>query len=998
MINAAAVIERHCTVLMHYDKSTPPNEDEIREELESKEVEKKISGLKTLISLLLNGEVMPKLLMIVIRFCVPCDDHKVKKLLLVYWEVVEKVGPDGKLVPEMILVTDRLRNDLVHANEYIRGCTLRFLCKLKEAEILEPLVPTVKQNLEHRHAFVRRNAVLAIFAIYRSFEHLLPDGPELVERLLMAEQDPSTKRNAFLMLFQASQERAVAFLADNLDQVATYSDSLQLIVLELIRKVVRANPLEKSKYIRCILTLFNSPSPAVTYECASVLIALSSSTTAVKAAASSYTNLLASQSDNNIKLIVLERLQDLKKQHPKVVTELIMDILRALASANLDIRKKTLDITLDLVTPSTIGEVMQVLKKEIAKTTAEEGDKSADYRAMLITAIHKSATKFPDAVSTVVPILMGFLGDANQTSAVDVILFVREIVQTYPHLREAVMQKLLVALPSIQSSRVARVALWLVGEYSLEASEVAQAMQAVKACLGELPFAAADGSADGADGGSGDAPAPTPSAPAGGGRPVVLADGTYAAQSAIEDSHAQSGGSDADGSGGGGSGGGLKLRGLLLGGDFFLATVVATTLTKLALRTRLHAPPVASNLVAADVILLLTGLLRLGTTASGRPPSGAPGTQPQHMDADSKERIAVYLQVLSNPTPEMQQLCLVHCREAFATMLAERQATEAAEAPKEESRLEVNRQADDLITCRQLKGKGADASAIEFEEDDEASLSRATGAHATEDFSQRLKRVTQLTGLSDPVYAEAYVTVHSYDILLDLLVINQTSEPMYNLCLELATVGDLKLCERPQSYTLMPGENKHVKANIKVSSTETGIVFGTIVYDNTPTPTGGGGSGSGGSGGGAAAGADARNAVVLNDIHIDIMDYISPASCSDLAFRAMWAEFEWENKVAVNTDIADVNAFLEHVIRTTNMRCLTPPSALQGDAGFLAANLYAKSIFAEDALVNVSVEKRQGGKICGYIRIRSKTQGIALSLGDKITLKQKAALPASGKQ
>lgn len=132
MINSTAVIERHCTVLMHYDKSTPPNEDEIREELESKEMDKKVSGLKTLISLLLNGEVMPTLLMTVIRFCVPCDDHKVKKLLLVYWEVIEKVGPDGKLVPEMILVTDRLRNDLVHANEYVRGCTLRFLCKLKE--------------------------------------------------------------------------------------------------------------------------------------------------------------------------------------------------------------------------------------------------------------------------------------------------------------------------------------------------------------------------------------------------------------------------------------------------------------------------------------------------------------------------------------------------------------------------------------------------------------------------------------------------------------------------------------------------------------------------------------------------------------------------------------------------------------------------------------------------------------------------------------------------
>lgn len=42
-----------------------------------------------------------------------------------------------------------------------------------------------------------------------------------------------------------------------------------------------------------------------------------------------------------------------------------------------------------------------------------------------------------------------------------------------------------------------------------------------------------------------------------------------------------------------------------------------------------------------------------------------------------------------------------------------------------------------------------------------------------------------------------------------------------------------------------------------------------------------------------------RNVVVLNDIHIDIMDYIVPASCTDTEFRQMWAEFEWENKVII---------------------------------------------------------------------------------------------------
>jgi len=939
-------MERNCTVLLHYDKNTPPNEDEIREELEHKEVDKKVSGLKTLISLTLNGEVMPKLLMTVIRFCVPCDNHQIKKLLLIYWEVIDKTGADGKLLPEMILVCNNLRNDLSHANEYIRGCTLRFLCKLKEPEILEPLIPTIKNNLEHRHSFVRRNAVLACFSIYKSFEELLPDGPALVEKVLETEADVSCKRNAFLMLFHTAQDRAVEYLSQNLDQVATWGDILQLVVLELIRKIVRSNPYEKSKYIRCILTLFNSQSPAVVYECASALVALSSSQTAIKAAATSYTQLLSSQSDNNIKLIVLERLQDLRKQHPKVLQGMIMDIIRGLSSANLDIRKKTLDITLSLVVPSNIGEVMQVLKKEVQKTQGEDGEKNAEYRGMLISTIHSAAIKFPDTASTVVPVLMDFMGDANQTSAVDVVLFVREIVETYPQLRDVVMPKLLQTFPTIQASRVSRVALWLLGEYCVSAEQVAAAFTMLKECLGELPFVGGGGEGDTAS---------TPVVAKAEGRPVVLADGSYATQTALEDSSASA------------DPGAPKLRTMLVGGDFFLATVVATTLTKLALRSRQHVAPAVANQVTAHVMLLLTGMLQLGKA----------GSTQQSMDADSQERITTFLHLLSNSGAEVQHVCLSQCREAFSAMLTERQATEAAEAPKEEGTIEVARQADDLLVVRQLRGRDAHFDAIALEEDeDDNGMTQATGAGAKEDFSSRLKRVTQLTGLSDPVYAEAYVTVHSYDILLEVLLINQTNEVMNNLCLELAVVGDLKLCERPQPHTLMPGESKNIKANIKVSSTETGIVFGSIVYDGNDVN------------GTKEQNAD-RNCVVLNDIHIDIMDYISPASCSDLTFRAMWAEFEWENKVAVNTDIDDVKEFLDHVVKSTNMKCLTPPSALEGESGFLAANLYAKSIFGEDALVNCSVEKRPDGKMCGYIRIRSKTQGIALSLGDKITLKQK---------
>merc|ERR1711890_228533 len=103
-------------------------------------------------------------------------------------------------------------------------------------------------------------------------------------------------------------------------------------------------------------------------------------------------------------------------------------------------------------------------------------------------------------------------------------------------------------------------------------------------------------------------------------------------------------------------------------------------------------------------------------------------------------------------------------------------------------------------------------------------------------------------------------------------------------------------------------------------------------------------------------------------------------------FSDMWAEFEWENKVPVATDIADLNDYLQHIMKITNISCLTPQTSMTGDCQFMAANLYARSIFGEDALLNLSVAKNTtDGRIGGYIRIRSKTQGIALSLGDKIT-------------
>lgn len=937
---------------MHFDKGTPALANEIKEALEGNDVPAKIDAMKNAIMLLLNGETLPQLFITIVRYVLPSEDHTVQKLLLLYLEIIDKTDGKGRVLPEMILICQNLRNNLQHPNEYIRGVTLRFLCRLNEVEIIEPLIPSIISNLEHRHPYVRRNAILAVMAIYKlpQGEQLLVDAPETIERFLSTEQDQSAKRNAFLMLFNCAQDRAVNYLLTNVDRVSDWGELLQMVVLELIRKVCRTNKAEKGKYIKIIISLLNAPSAAVVYECAGTLVSLSSAPTAIRAAANTYCQLLLSQSDNNVKLIVLDRLNELKSSHRDIMVDMIMDVLRALSSPNLDIRRKTLDIVLELITPRSVNEVVQTLKKEVMKTQSGELEKNGEYRQMLIQAIHSCAIKFPEVASTVVHLLMDFLGDNNVASAMDVAVFVREIIETNPKLRVSIITRLLDTFYQIRAARVCSCALWILGEYSLSLSEVEGAIATIKQCLGDLPFFSISEDVETAD--SSKKPQQATSITVSSRRPAILADGTYATQSAASETTISPNimvqGSLAT----------ENLRSLLLTGDFFLGAIVACTLAKLILRLEEVQPSkVEVNKASSNALLIMVSMLQLGQSS----------VLPHPIDNDSYDRIALCIRLLCNTGDAERKIWLKSCRESFVKMLSDKQLRETEEI-KAKAQISHS-QPDDLIDFYHLKSRKG-MSQLELEDEVQDDLKRATGEFVKDaDDANKLNRIIQLTGFSDPVYAEAYVTVHHYDIVLDVTVINRTKETLQNLCLELATMGDLKLVERPQNYTLAPESSKQIKANIKVSSTETGVIFGNIVYETSNVLE--------------------RTVVVLNDIHIDIMDYISPAVCSDTAFRTMWAEFEWENKVAVNTTITNEKEFLDHIIKSTNMKCLTASSALEGECGFLAANLYAKSVFGEDALVNVSVEKQGDGKLNGYIRIRSKTQGIALSLGDKITLKQK---------
>jgi coatomer subunit beta len=718
----------------------------------------KIDTLKKVIQLMLNGERLPGLLMTIIRFVLPLQNHTIKKLLLIYWEIVPKVSADGKLLQEMILVCDAYRKDLQHPNEFLRGSTLRFLCKLKEPELLEPLMPAIQACLDHRHSYVRRNAVLAIFTIYKNFEWLVPDGPELIANFLDTQQDMSCKRNAFLMLLHADQERALNYLASCLDQVHNFGDILQLVIVELIYKVCHTNPAERSRFIRCIYNLLNSNSNAVRYEAAGTLVTLSTAPTAIKAAVSCYIELVIKEADNNVKLIVLDRLIALKENDhmERVMQDLVMDILRILSSTDIEVRRKTLSIAMDLVSSRNIEEMVLILKKEVSKTHNIEHEDTGKYRQLLVRTLHTCSIKFPDVAQAVIPALVEFLSDTNELASADVLIFIREAIEKYPSLRSLIVEKLLESFPTIKSTKIHRSAMWILGEYAASAKEVIEVFDVIQQTLGEVPIVEIEQKKLNAENAEGEQQNSAPTNPTATTKTKITSDGTYATQSAFSVPVAAKKENRP------------PLRQYLMDGDFFIGTTLAATLTKLVLKYfDWEDKEIERNRVCTTAMLIMSSIMHLGR-------SGFPKKQITNDDLD---RIFLCLKTLSEQTPEIVEVFKNACREALASMLTA-QTEEEMQEKKSKKKQTAKVQADDPIAFTQLANNRNDQLG---ENVFESSLNQAlagTKSTAMSDVampSSKLNKITQLTGFSDPVYAEAYVTVNQFDILIDVLIVNQTS-------------------------------------------------------------------------------------------------------------------------------------------------------------------------------------------------------------------------------
>lgn len=428
----------------------------------------------------------------------------------------------------------------------------------------------------------------------------------------------------------------------------------------------------------------NSNSNAVRYEAAGTLTTISSAPTAIKAAASCYIELIIKESDNNVKLIVLDKLIAMKDNETmeRVMQDLVMDILRVLAAPDIEVRRKTLSLALELVSSRNIEEMVLVLKKEVSKTHNIEHEDTGKYRQLLVRTLHTCCIKFPDVAAAVIPVLTEFLSDTIEVAAIDVLVFIREAIQKFASLRTLIIDRLIEVFPNIRSARIHRDALWILSEYVNSKKDIDNVLQVIKNSLGEIPIVEAEQKlllGEETETEESDATKnadKTKSTMAN----KVTSDGTYATQSAFSVTTV------------------VKkterppLRQYLMDGDFFIGAAISTALTKLVLKYNDFGKDNRNiNRVTCSAMLTMSSILHLGK-------SGMPSKSITNDDAD---RIFICLRTLSEQSVDIIEIFKNLCREALGLML-QAQEDEESQVQKDKQLRSARIQADDPIVFSQL--------------------------------------------------------------------------------------------------------------------------------------------------------------------------------------------------------------------------------------------------------------------------------------------------------
>lgn len=393
----------------------------------------------------------------------------------------------------LTLVTNSLKNDLVHSNQYIVGLALCTLGNIASVEMSRDLFPEIENLISTANPYIRRKAALCAMRICRKVpdlqEHflekatqLLSDrnhgvllcGLTLVTSLCEADEeleedteneDMIEKFRQFVpILVRTLKGLASSGYAPEHDVTGITDPFVQVKILRLLRVLARGDA-QVSEQINDILAQVatNTDSSknvgnSILYEAVRTILDIEADS-GLRVLGVNILGKFLTNRDNNIRYVALNTLVKVVAIEPNAVQRHRNTILECLRDPDISIRRRALELSFTLINDSNV----RVLIRELL-AFLEVADN--EFKPTMTSQIGIAADKFAPNKRWHVDTMLRVLTLAGNYVKEQILSSFVRLIATTPELQTYAVQKLYGNLKKdITQESLTQAAAWCIGEY-----------------------------------------------------------------------------------------------------------------------------------------------------------------------------------------------------------------------------------------------------------------------------------------------------------------------------------------------------------------------------------------------------------------------------------------------------------------------------------------------------------------------------------------------------
>ncbi|KAJ6797801.1 AP-1 complex subunit gamma-2-like [Iris pallida] len=384
----------------------------------------------------------------------------------------------------LMLVTNSLKQDLNHSNQYIVGLALCALGNISSAEMARDLSPEVERLLQSRDPNTKKKAALCSIRIIRKVPDLAENFMSAAAALLKEKHHGVLVAGVQLCtdLCKASME-ALEYLRKNCSEglvrilkdvsnspyapeydISGITDPfLHIRVLKLMR-ILGHDDADFSEYINDILAQVATKTEsnknagnAILYECVETILGIEA-TSGLRVLAINILGRFLSNRDNNIRYVALNMLMKAVTVDSQAVQRHRGTILECVKEPDASIRKRALELVYLLVNDTNVKQLSKELIDYLEVSDQE-------FKGELSSKICSIVERFSPDKLWYIDQMLKVLSEAGNYVKDDVWHALIVVISNAPDLQGYTVRSLYRLFQTSEQESLVRVAVWCIGEY-----------------------------------------------------------------------------------------------------------------------------------------------------------------------------------------------------------------------------------------------------------------------------------------------------------------------------------------------------------------------------------------------------------------------------------------------------------------------------------------------------------------------------------------------------